>query len=252
MSIAQLNRATGCGPVGRGFESLWAHHLLPNNFRLLIEGIFYMTLLSCKYINLKLNFSKIILALLLSISSIQTLKAKGAFQIYGDIFQFLPLMVSIYPMAIQDWKGLGQLAIGTGSTLAITLASKYTFSAIATRHPDWAAISKRPDTGSHNGFPSGHTASAFSAAGFMQRRYGWQWGVPTTIIASLVGISRITSKRHTITQVIAGAILGYGLGYVVSSRFQKPNTNINIDIDNEVLDNGMENKSISLNIYHRF
>lgn len=24
--IAQLNRAIGCGPVGRGFESLWAHH----------------------------------------------------------------------------------------------------------------------------------------------------------------------------------------------------------------------------------
>lgn len=26
MPIAQLNRAIGCGPVGRGFESLWAYH----------------------------------------------------------------------------------------------------------------------------------------------------------------------------------------------------------------------------------
>ena len=25
--VAQLNRATGCGPVGRGFESLRARHL---------------------------------------------------------------------------------------------------------------------------------------------------------------------------------------------------------------------------------
>ena len=26
--VAQLNRATGCGPVGRGFESLRARHLI--------------------------------------------------------------------------------------------------------------------------------------------------------------------------------------------------------------------------------
>lgn len=180
------------------------------------------------------------------------LKARDAFQTYGDIFQFLPLMVSVYPMVLHDWKGLGQLALGTGSTLAITLASKYTFSAISVNHPGWATISKRPDTGAYDGFPSGHTASAFSAAGFMQRRYGWQWGVPTTILASLVGISRITSKRHTITQVIAGAILGYGLGYAVSSRFQNPNTSVNIDVNDETLENGAQEKSISLNVYHRF
>ena len=198
-------------------------------------------------------FKKFILSAMLILTlNFQQLNAKDPFQIYGDIFQFLPLMVAIYPMAIQDWKGVGQLAIGTGSTLAITYISKLSFAAIAVKHPDWAAISRRPDGTGYNGFPSGHTASAFSAAGFMQRRYGWQWGVPTTILATLVGASRVTSKRHSITQVIVGAILGYGISYLVTSKYVSPNTNVQINIDNETLDNGAENNSISFNIYHRF
>ncbi len=196
-------------------------------------------------------FLKTSFVLMLFLSSTQDLKSKDAFQIYGDIFQFLPLMVAVYPIATQDWKGLGQLAIGSGSALSVMLASKFTFKSIAVKNPDWATISKRPDNGAYDGFPSGHTTSAFSAAGFMQRRYGWAWGVPTTVLATLVGLSRITSKRHSVVQVIAGAILGYGLGFVVSSRL-KPATSIDIDLDNQILDNGVENKSISFNIHHRF
>lgn len=193
-----------------------------------------------------------IILFILIFSPMNSLRSKDAFQIYGDIFQFLPLMVSMYPIAIQDWKGLGQLAIGTGSTLAVTYASKLSFVAISKNNPNLASISKRPDNTGFDGFPSGHTSSAFSAAGFMQRRYGWQWGVPTTILASLVGISRITSKRHSITQVIAGAIIGYGIGFIVSSQLAKLNTTINIDIDTQTLENGIINKVLSLNLYHRF
>lgn len=181
----------------------------------------------------------------------QHLSAKSAFQIYGDIFQFLPLAAATYSLILKDYKGLGQLAIGAGSTLAITYASKLTFVAISRTNPDLAAISKRPDSGSYDGFPSGHTASAFSAAGFMQRRYGWKWGVPTTVLATLVGISRVTSKRHSVTQVIAGAILGYGISYLVASKYSE-NTSVNINVDSQELDNGVTDNQVSLLIYHRF
>ncbi len=201
-------------------------------------------------------FKKFLLSICLSLFVIPTqpqyrLSAKDAFQIYGDIFQFLPLAAATYSLILQDYKGLGQLAIGSGSALAITYASKLTFSAIAKTHPNIAAISKRPDSGSYDGFPSGHTAAAFSAAGFMQRRYGWKWGVPTTILATLVGISRVTSKRHSVTQVIAGAILGYGLSYLVSSKYLG-RTNVNINVDSQELDNGITDNQVSLLIYHRF
>lgn len=195
---------------------------------------------------------KAFLSTLMFFCFFQQINAKSAFQIYGDIFQFLPLAAATYSLVKKDYEGLGQLAIGSGSTLAITYASKLTFSAIGRTHPNAASISKRPDSGSFDGFPSGHTASAFSAAGFMQRRYGWKWGVPTTVLATLVGVSRVVAKRHTITQVISGAILGYGLSYIISSKYIDKNTNIQIDVDTKKLDNGAEDKQISLLISHSF
>ncbi|PAF51023.1 phosphatase PAP2 family protein [Helicobacter sp. 13S00477-4] len=178
-------------------------------------------------------------------------RKKDAFEIYGDIFQFLPAMAAVYSLTQKDYKGLGQLAIGTGSTLALTYAIKYSFVGISRNHPNWAKISQRPNHGSYDGFPSGHTAAAFSAAGFMQRRYGWKWGVPTTLLATLVGISRITAQRHTVTQVISGAIIGYGLSYLVTSRLDK-NLNIDINLDNEEISKGVYQNTYMLSLNYRF
>ncbi|PAF47575.1 hypothetical protein BKH46_03895 [Helicobacter sp. 12S02634-8] len=176
---------------------------------------------------------------------------KDAFEIYGDIFQFLPAMAAVYSLASQDYKGLGYLAIGTGSTLALTFAVKYSFVGISRNHPNWAKISRRPNQGSYDGFPSGHTASAFSAAGFMQRRYGWKWGVPTTILATLVGVSRVVAQRHTVVQVIAGAMLGYGLSYLVTSRLDS-NININVDVDKDEISQGVYQNIYGVSLSYRF
>ena len=61
----------------------------------------------------------------------------------------------------------------------------------------------------------------------MQKRYGWKFGLPTTILAASVGISRITSQRHTTLQVLAGALLGYGVSYLCAKRLKY----IALDID---------------------
>lgn len=199
------------------------------------------------------RYSKIFLSILilLSLASQAQARKRDAFEIYGDIFQFLPVAAAVYTLTQKDYKGLSQLAIGSGSVLAATFAIKYTFVGISRNHPNWAKISKRPVQDSYDGFPSGHTSFAFSAAGFMQRRYGWQWGVPTTILATLVGISRVTSQRHTITQVIAGAILGYGVSYLVANRLDK-NTNINIDIDGQEISKGVYQNTYGISVSYRF
>ncbi|PAF49085.1 hypothetical protein BKH41_03065 [Helicobacter sp. 12S02232-10] len=197
---------------------------------------------------LKIFFITFMLASLLTQSQA---RKKDAFEIYGDIFQFLPAMAAVYSLTQQDYKGLGYLAIGTGSTLALTFAIKYSFVGISRNHPSWARISQRPNNGSYDGFPSGHTASAFSAAGFMQRRYGWKWGVPTTILATLVGISRITAQRHTVTQVIAGALLGYGISYLVTSKLNK-DVNIDVNVDQEEISKGVYQNIYGVAISYRF
>ena len=197
---------------------------------------------------LKLFF--IVSVLFVFLTPIQARKHSG-FEIYGDIFQFLPIAAGVYSLTQKDYKGLGQLAIGAGSVLALTYAVKYSFLEISKIHPDWAKISQRPNHGSYDGFPSGHTASAFSAAGFMQRRYGWKWGVPTTVLATLVGISRIVAKRHTATQVVVGALIGYGLSYLVTSRFSK-NFNLNVDFGTDEVYNGIYQNTYTITAHYRF
>ena len=144
------------------------------------------------------------------------------FRLYGDIFAFLPAFAGIYTLVEQDYEGLAYLGIATASTLATAFAIKYSLASLAKSNESIASISRRPDGSGYGskyeGFPSGHTSSAFSAAGFMQRRYGSLWGIPTTMLATLVGVSRITSQKHTIFQVLAGAALGYSMGYFITKR----------------------------------
>ena len=140
------------------------------------------------------------------------------FQTYGDIMQFLPAFVAIYPLATQDFEGLGWLALSTGSALGATFIIKYSFYGIAKRDENLAQISQRPNNGAFEGFPSGHTASAFVAAGFAQKRYGNSLGIPCLILASLTGFSRVVAEKHTIFQVLGGAILGYVMGYFITQK----------------------------------
>lgn len=186
--------------------------------------------LFCPRIHFSRLCQRVVLVCALCGLCVPSLHAKpgDAFESWGDVFQFLPLMAGAYALARQDYHGVAQLALGTGSTLAITFASKYTFVGISRANEKLAGISQRPNNGSFDGFPSGHTSSAFSAAGFMQKRYGWKLGLPTTLLATSVGISRITSERHTALQVIAGALLGYGLGYLCAKRLK--NVVLHIDV----------------------
>jgi membrane-associated phospholipid phosphatase len=64
--------------------------------------------------------------------------------------------------------------------------------------------------------PSGHTSTAFSLATVAERHYGWKVGVPAYVFASSIGLSRIESKRHHLSDVVAGAALGVIVGRTVT------------------------------------
>lgn len=149
--------------------------------------------------------------------AINLVVAKG-FETYGDIMQFLPAFVAIYPLATKDWEGLGWLVASTSSALATTFIIKYSFYGIAKRNENAVRIAQRPNNGSFEGLPSGHTASAFSAAGFAQKRYGNMLGIPCLVLATFTGFSRVVAEKHTIFQVLSGAILGYVIGYFITQR----------------------------------
>ncbi|MDA1315100.1 MAG: phosphatase PAP2 family protein [Acidobacteria bacterium] len=76
----------------------------------------------------------------------------------------------------------------------------------------------RPDGANNYSFPSGHTANSFILATIVSRHYGWRKALPAYAAASYVGASRIRSQKHHLTDVLAGATIGYIVGRTVTRR----------------------------------
>lgn len=109
---------------------------------------------------------------------------------------------TITPTVQGDWKGLGQAALSVGSAGALAEVLKQTF-------PE-----RRPDNSDNKSFPSGHTALSFASATTLERRYGWQAGLPAYALATVVGIGRQRSNEHHWYDVVAGAVLGTATGWL--------------------------------------
>ncbi len=74
---------------------------------------------------------------------------------------------------------------------------------------------ERPNGQDHKSFPSGHTSNAFALAAVADRHYGWKLGIPAYLAASLVGASRIQQDKHYLSDVVAGATVGFIVGRTV-------------------------------------
>ena len=73
----------------------------------------------------------------------------------------------------------------------------------------------RPDGSDRLSFPSGHTSTAFAWATVAQAHYGWKIGAPSYLAAATIGLSRISTAKHHLSDVLAGAALGYVTGRTV-------------------------------------
>ena len=67
---------------------------------------------------------------------------------------------------------------------------------------------KRPDSKARNSFPSGHTATAFTAAELIREEYGLYVGIGAYAVATGVAFLRLYNGRHWLNDVIAGAGVG--------------------------------------------
>lgn len=52
-------------------------------------------------------------------------------------------------------------------------------------------------------------AEPLSAAEFIRKRYGWEYGVPAYALAGYVGYTRVESREHYAHDVVAGAAIGF-------------------------------------------
>lgn len=143
----------------------------------------------------------------------QEIKISGsrkAVRTSGDVLAFVTPVASLATvLVLQDWQGLKQGAFAGVTTLGMTYALKY------------IVKKERPDGSDNLSFPSMHTSLSFTGAAFIQRRYGWKWGIPAYAVASYVGWSRTYGKKHDWWDVAAGAAIGIGSAYAFTRPFAK-------------------------------
>jgi membrane-associated phospholipid phosphatase len=75
---------------------------------------------------------------------------------------------------------------------------------------------QRPDGLDSLSLPSGHASTAFALATVAERHYGWKAGAPAYGLAACIGLSRIESNRHHLSDVVAGAMIGTIVGRTVA------------------------------------
>ncbi len=129
----------------------------------------------------------------------------------GDFAQFAPTAVSLITvLAKGDKEGFWQLGKSMSANLTATWILKY-------------AINKPRPEGRTDGhaFPSGHTSFAFQGASFLQRRYGWKYGIPAYAVAGFVAYSRVEglNDRHDGWDVLGGALVGIGSTYLFTTPY---------------------------------
>lgn len=82
----------------------------------------------------------------------------------------------------------------------------------------------RPDGSDFLSFPSGHTATAFTATTLLYKEYGFKTplaGIATFLPAVVTGFTRQLNNRHWLSDVLAGAIIGImmvELAYFLTDR----------------------------------
>lgn len=127
-----------------------------------------------------------------------------------DVLMFAPSAAGLAAtLVLKDYKGTGQLALGAATSLATTLLIKYTVS------------KERPDGSDDHSFPSNHTAVAFQGASFIQRRYGWKYGLPAYVVSTYVAWGRVFARKHDCWDVLGGAAIGIGCSYIYTRPFAR-------------------------------
>ena len=155
---------------------------------------------------------KRIVLLIVLIVALQGTNAQGrkAVETSTDVAMFAPAAVGAGVALLKgDSKGLLQLGESLVTSVAVSYALKYTVK------------KERPDGSDAHSFPSNHTGFSFAGATFLQKRYGWKWGLPAYLVSGYVAWGRVYAKQHDVWDVLAGAAIGVGSGLLFTTPFAK-------------------------------
>ena len=62
---------------------------------------------------------------------------------------------------------------------------------------------------------------SFQGASFIQRRYGWKFGLPAYLLSAYVGWGRTYAKKHDWWDIIGGAAIGTASSYIFTRPFAR-------------------------------
>ena len=122
----------------------------------------------------------------------------------------------VLPIVHRDAIGLVQAAYVGLATTAATHGLKYALDSTTVMG---VRLGERPsDPASRHNMPSGHASMASSAAYFVSRRYGWRHLAYLLPIVLLTMYARVQVDAHTISAVLAGALIGVLAGMLLTGR----------------------------------
>jgi membrane-associated phospholipid phosphatase len=167
---------------------------------------------------------KSIFLLLLGFCSLQSVWAENkTLTKTGDALQILiPLAAAAYSYHANDLEGVKELGYTWAATMATTEVLKNTVH--ETRPHDTDKINF---DGKRDSFPSGHTASAFAGAWYIEERYGWKTAAPFLLGAVLTGASRIDNHEHHFHDVASSAAISYGFAKLFTTS--RSSASVSID-----------------------
>jgi PAP2 superfamily protein len=85
------------------------------------------------------------------------------------------------------------------------------------------SVNRTRPNGQNFSFPSGHAAATFAFASVIERHLGYRLALPTILIATYVGTSRLHDNVHFLSDVVFGAALGTAAGWTVVGRHGSTN-----------------------------
>lgn len=163
-----------------------------------------------KYIYSILPKVAFLLCLLCSCPNYSDAQPREAVKKSTDVLMFAtPTAGFVTSLLLKDYEGTKQLVLGAATSVATSYLLKYTVK------------KERPDGSDRHAFPSNHTAMSFQGAAFIQCRYGWKYGIPAYLLSGYVAWGRVYAKRHDGWDVLAGAAIGIGSGYLFTRPFAR-------------------------------
>ena len=155
----------------------------------------------------------------------------------GQKYSLLALPI-ITPLAVAGWDIRNDFntwltyGIMYAQAVALTHGTVNIIKNSVERYRPRVYFSDHPSANDNSSFPSGSTAMAFMGATFLNCTFSAEypdspWKIPIIVgsntLAVSVGISRITSGKHFLTDVLAGAALGSFYGWLMPTLHRRTN-----------------------------